>query len=137
MKTAHILKLDEPIELVSPKTGEVVSTITEITLRKPNLGDLVAAIDGGMAAQGTMVLNLAAGMSGMSKQDLAKLSLVDGMRLMEAVQGFMPAGLLTGSGGLALSLGNSASPQTGDAGGQPNSPSGLRVQLSAEAATEA
>lgn len=126
------LILEEPIDLISAKDGAVLSRITELTLRAPRLGDLVAAMDGGRAP-GTMVLTLASRCSGVPAADLAKLSLADGARLLEAVQGFLPAGLLNGSGGSASSPPNSVSPPTGDAGGQPNSTSGLRVRLSSGA----
>jgi hypothetical protein len=131
------LTLQEPIEIVSAKDGSVVSTITEITLRKPKLGDLVAAMDGGAAGKGTMTLILASRLSGLAPQDIEKMGMADGMKLLEAVADFIPAGLPTGKNGSASSRGNSGSPPTGGAGGQPNSPSGLRVQLSGEAAAEA
>lgn len=129
-KPPHVLDLVEPIELVSAKDGSVVSRIEKVTVHPPRLGDLVKALDAGMDAQGTMLLNLASSMCRLPKQDIERMSLEDGARLLGVVQGFMPAGLMTGKNGSGLSLLNSASPPIGDAGGQPSSPSGVHVQLS-------
>lgn len=126
MKT---LPLREPLEMLSAKDGAVVSRIAELRLRPPRLGDLVAAMDEAGQSPGTMVLHIAARCTGVAARDLANLGLEDGADLLAAVQDFMPAGLLTGKGGSAPLPPNSASPPTGDAGGQPTSPSGLHVRL--------
>jgi hypothetical protein len=125
------ITLAEPIRLVSAETGQVLNEVTTITLRAPRLGDLVAAMDAAGATQpGTMTLHLAARLSGLPVRDLEGLSLADGARLLDAVSGFMPAGLLTGGTGSPSSPGASASPATGASGGQPSSASGVHVPLS-------
>lgn len=126
------LVLKEPITRVSKQTGQVVDTIAEIQLRRPKLGDLVAAMDasGAGAAKGSMTLHLAARLSGIPAAELGDLGIEDGVALMELVAGFMPAGLQTGTGGSPSSREASASPQTGETGGQPNSNSGVLVPLS-------
>lgn len=120
--TSLTLKLRQPIELRSAKTGAVISRIEELTLRAPKLGDLVAAMDaaGGNKSPGTMTLHLAARCTGMSAADLEGLCMEDGAELLEAVAGFMPAGLGTGPGISKSQPGPSASPPIGDAGDQPN-----------------
>ncbi len=130
--SAGKLTLMEPIQRVSKQTGQVVDSITEITLRRPKLGDLVAAMDaaGSKASSGSMTLQLAARLSGIPAAELEELGMEDGQALLELVAGFMPAGLRTGTGGSPSSRGASASPQTGETGDQPNSDFGVLVPLS-------
>lgn len=83
------------------KEGKVVETIASLTLRKPKLGDLVEALDasGGEKSPGTLVLHLAARCAGVTPGELADLDMEDGAAVLQAVTGFMPAGLLNGTGG--------------------------------------
>lgn len=94
------VKLRTPIERKTTD-GKVVETIAELTLRKPKLGDLIEALDagGGDKSPGTMLLHLASRCAGVSPADLAGLDLEDGAAVLQAVQGFMPAGLLNGTAG--------------------------------------
>jgi len=123
------LKLQQPIERRSKATGEVVDSIAELHLRPMKMGDLVAAMDaaGAVAASapGTLTLHLAARCAGVSPHDLEELGIADGFAVFEAVQGFMPAGLKTGTSGSGSSPGASASPRTGGSGDQPSSSSGV------------
>jgi hypothetical protein len=120
--TPRTIKLRQPIELRSAKTGDVISSIAELTLRSPKLGDLVAAMDaaGGGKSAGTMTLHLAARCTGVSAADLEGLGLEDGAELLEAVAGFMPAGLGTGPAISKSPPAPSGSRRTGDAGDQPS-----------------
>ena len=120
--TDRVIKLRQPIELRSAKTGEVISSITELTLRPPKLGDLVAAMDaaGGGKSAGTMTLHLAARCTGVSAADLEGLGLDDGAELLEAVAGFMPAGLGTGPAISKPPAAASGSHRTGGTGDQPS-----------------
>jgi hypothetical protein len=95
------ITLRQPIELRSKDGDKVVASIAELTMRRPTLGDLVAGMDaaGGAEARGTMLLHIAARACGVSPGDLAQLSLEDGSEVMEAIAGFMPAGLPTGTAG--------------------------------------
>lgn len=125
-----VLELEEPIRLISAETGQVVSEIAELRVRPPKLGDLVAAMDAaGGANPGTLTLHLAARLTGVPMRDLEGLGLADGGRLLDAVSGFMPAGLRTGTGGSPSSPAASASLPTGGSGGQPSSASGVLVPL--------
>jgi hypothetical protein len=92
--------LRAPIERKT-RDGKVVETIAELTIRKPKLGDLTDALDaaGGIDKQGTLILHLAARCTGITPGELAALELEDGSAVLEAVTGFMPAGLLTGTAG--------------------------------------
>lgn len=130
--TAGSLTLLEPIQRISKQTGQVVDSITVITLRRPKLGDLVAAMDGAgaKASPGSMTLHLASRLSGIPAAELEDLGIEDGAALMELVADFMPAGLRTGTGGSPSSRGASASPQTGETGDQPSFNSGVLVPLS-------
>ena len=58
--------------------------------------------------------------TGMLAADLETLGLEDGAELLEAVAGFMPAGLGTGPGISKSQPAPSVSRPTGDAGGQPS-----------------
>ena len=122
MTAATVITLRQPIELRSTRTGEVVSRIAELTLRPLTLGDLVAAMDaaGGGKAAGTMTLHLAARSTGVSVADLEGLGLEDGAELLEAVAGFMPAGLGTGPATSKPPQARSGSRPTGATGDQPS-----------------
>jgi hypothetical protein len=115
------IRLRTPIERRTTE-GRIAERIEALTLRKPKLGDLVAAMDaaGGDRAMGTLTLHLAARCTGMSPGDLAELDLQDGAEVMEAVAGFMPAGLRNGTDGSTSSPASSASPPTGATGGRPS-----------------
>lgn len=131
----RILPLTRPLELRSKETGQVLVAITELRLRRPTLGDLVDAMSGAGPAtsRGEFTIHFASLLSGTPVADLRRLDITDGMALMEALVDFMPAGLLTGSSGSPSSPAASASPPTGEAGGQPNSASGVVVPLSGSA----
>lgn len=89
------ITLSCPVELRSAATGEVSQSWSEITLRKPLFGDLVDSMDA--QGKGQIVMQLAERLSGVPAIALRKLDLTDGARVMEAVLGFLPSGLLTGS----------------------------------------
>lgn len=114
------LILRAPIERRSARSGAVVDSIAELRFRPLLLGDLTHAIDAaGPGNQGALLLQLAARSAGVSAEDLAGLGIEDGMAVMEAVQGFMPAGLRTGTNGAPSSPAPSALPPTGANGAQP------------------
>ncbi|WP_338664991.1 phage tail assembly protein [Pararoseomonas sp. SCSIO 73927] len=120
------LKLKHPIERRSTATGEVVDRVTELTFVKPNLGAMMDAFGSatgadGQADVGVLLTVLAANAAGISVSECRSLDLEDGMKVLTAVQGFLPSGLVAGLSGSTSSLGISASPQTGEAGAPPNS----------------
>jgi hypothetical protein len=94
------IKLRQPIERRSAQTGQVVDSVAELTLRPLKLGDLVAAMDAAAdGGKGTMTLHLAARCCGVSAAELSEIGIEDGMEVMEAVAGFIPAGLRSGTAG--------------------------------------
>ena len=94
------IALRQPIERRSAQTGKVVDSVAELLLRPLKLGDLVAAMDAaGEGGKGTMTLHLAARCCGVGAAELAELGIEDGMEVMDAVAGFIPAGLRTGTAG--------------------------------------
>ncbi|HEY4254586.1 MAG TPA: phage tail assembly protein [Roseomonas sp.] len=114
------LVLGTPIERRSARTGAVVDRIAELRFRPLLLGDLTAALDAaGAGNQGALMLQLAARSAGIAAEDLAGLGIGDGMAVMEAMQGFMPAGLQTGTNGAPSSPASSALPPIGANGVQP------------------
>jgi hypothetical protein len=94
------ITLRQPIERRSASTGQVVDSVAELVLRPLKLGDLVAAMDAAAdAGKGTMTLHLAARCCGVTAAEMADLGIEDGMEVMDAVAGFIPAGLRTGTAG--------------------------------------
>lgn len=95
------VKLRGPIERRSKETGQVLERIEELVIRPLKLGDLVAAMDasGGGRDLGTLTLHLAARACGVPAGDLAELGMEDGQEVLDAVTGFMPAGLKAGTKG--------------------------------------
>lgn len=98
-----VYTLKTPLETRSKETGEVLERISELRLRPLLAGDLVEAIDAGKGgtAQASVIRMLACRSAGLTREQFDRLSIEDGIGLMEAVAPFIPAGLTTGPTGSA------------------------------------
>ncbi|SMF85923.1 Phage tail assembly chaperone protein, E, or 41 or 14 [Tistlia consotensis] len=112
------ITLSKPIELRAKETGEVLVSITELTFREPEFGDLAAFDQGSGKVDG--LIHLAARLAGIEVANMRKLCLADSMRVIDVIQGFLPAGLLTGAIAQPSSQAPSGSPQA-SSGGAPQS----------------
>lgn len=92
------ITLSRPLELRSAKTGEIVSSLAELTLREPTAGDMAEALDeaGGMSRPGSMLRFLVCRCAGLSRADFDNMPMADAGALFEAVSRFLPDGQPTG-----------------------------------------